>query len=43
MAPMNKQEPEIEQRFAARLLEVLIRAGLILAMVWLCLEVFAPS
>lgn len=42
MEPLNQHEPELEQRFAARLLDVLIRAGLILAMAWLCLEVFAP-
>jgi len=35
-------EPDPEQRDAAGLLEVLIRAGLVLALVLLCLRVFAP-
>lgn len=35
-------DPELEQRVAARLLDVLIRAGLILAMVTLCFQVFSP-
>lgn len=35
-------DPELEQRLAARLMDVLIRAGLILAMVWLCYRVFSP-
>ncbi len=35
-------ELELEQRLAARLMDVLIRAGLILAMVWLCYRVFSP-
>jgi len=39
---VNRLEPEAEQHFASRLLDVLIRAGLILAMALLCLEVFAP-
>ena len=33
---------ELEQRLASRLLEVLIRAGLILALVLLCYRVFSP-
>lgn len=33
---------ELEQRLASRLMEVLIRAGLILVMVWLCYRVFSP-
>lgn len=33
---------ELEQRLAARLMDVLIRAGLILVMVWLCYRVFSP-
>jgi predicted PurR-regulated permease PerM len=35
-------DPELEQRWKAALLEVLIRAGLIGAMVVLCYQVFAP-
>ena len=35
-------DPEVEQRWKAALLETLIRAGLIGAMVVLCYQVFAP-
>lgn len=42
MTPPSKYDPEMEERIAARLLDVLIRAGLILAMVLLCYRVFAP-
>jgi predicted PurR-regulated permease PerM len=35
-------DPEFEQRIAARLLDVLIRAGLILVIVMLCFQVFSP-
>ncbi|MBL8350082.1 MAG: AI-2E family transporter [Burkholderiaceae bacterium] len=42
MDPLNRPEPAAEPAFESRLLEVLIRAGLILALAWLCLEVFAP-
>jgi predicted PurR-regulated permease PerM len=35
-------DPELEQRLASRLLEVLIRAGLVLAMALLCFQVFSP-
>lgn len=38
----SQLEPELEQRLASPLLEVLIRAGLILAMVLLCYRVFSP-
>lgn len=38
----SKYDPELEERVAARLLDVLIRAGLILAMVLLCYRVFSP-
>lgn len=38
----SQLEPELEQRLASALLEVLIRAGLILAMVLLCYRVFSP-
>ena len=37
-----KPDHEMEERIAARLLDVLIRAGLILAMVLLCYRVFSP-
>src|SRR5215471_6657986 len=33
---------ELEQRLASRLMDVLIRAGLVLALVMLCYRVFAP-
>src|SRR5215813_11016243 len=42
MNALTPPEPDREQRDAAGLLEVLIRAGLILALVLLCLQVFAP-
>jgi predicted PurR-regulated permease PerM len=35
-------EDRLEQRFAGRLLDVLIRAGLIVVLVLLCYQVFAP-
>ena len=35
-------DQELEQRLASRLLDVLIRAGLILALAMLCYQVFAP-
>ena len=38
----NRFDPEFEQRLSAVLLDVLIRAGLILAVVMLCFQVFAP-
>src|SRR5262245_56182239 len=38
----SKPDHEMEERAAARLLDVLIRAGLILALVLLCYRVFAP-
>ena len=38
----SQLEPELEQRLASALLEVLIRAGLILTMVLLCYRVFSP-
>jgi predicted PurR-regulated permease PerM len=38
----DKPDTEFEQRIASRLLDVLIRAGLILAMAALCYQVFAP-
>ena len=39
---MNPTDPEFEERIASRFLDVLIRAGLILAMVMLCYQVFSP-
>jgi predicted PurR-regulated permease PerM len=36
------ENPELEKRLASRLLDVLIRAGLIVAVVILCYRVFAP-
>ena len=36
----DRFDPEFEQRLAALLLDVLIRAGLILAVVMLCFQVF---
>jgi predicted PurR-regulated permease PerM len=42
MTPPDMPEHELEKRFAARLLDVLIRAGLVLAVAILCYRVFAP-
>ena len=42
MSTHDNLDPEFEDRLAARLLDVLIRAGLILAMVALCFQVFSP-
>jgi predicted PurR-regulated permease PerM len=39
---MNPADPEFEDRIASRFLDVLIRAGVILAMVALCYQVFSP-
>ena len=38
----NQPDKELEDRLAARLLDVLIRAGLIVAMVMLCYQIFSP-
>lgn len=38
----SQPDDEFEQRVASRLLDVLIRAGLILAMAMLCYQVFSP-
>ena len=38
----NKSDQELEDRLASRFLDVLIRAGLILAMVMLCFQIFSP-
>ena len=42
MSTQHDYDPELEDRMASRLMEVLIRAGLILAMVLLCFRVFSP-
>jgi predicted PurR-regulated permease PerM len=41
-APFSTADPEFERRLARRLLEVLIRATLLLAMALLCYRVLAP-
>ena len=38
----NRPDPELERRISARLLDVLIRAGIVLALVLLCYQVFFP-
>ena len=42
MSPPATPDPELEKRLASRLLDVLIRAGVIVAVVILCYRVFAP-
>ncbi len=42
MSTQYDYDPELEDRLASRLMDVLIRAGLILAMVLLCFQVFSP-
>jgi predicted PurR-regulated permease PerM len=42
MSIPSQPDQDLEQRLASRLLDVFIRAGLILAMVILCYQVFAP-
>ena len=42
MSTHDNLDPEFEDRLAARLLDVLIRAALILALVALCFRVFSP-
>src|SRR5262245_48590219 len=42
MTPPASPDPELEKRLASRLLDVLIRAGLIVAAVILCYRVFEP-
>src|SRR6476619_2762017 len=42
MSSRDRLDSEIEQRATSGLLDVLIRAGLILALVVLCYQVFAP-
>ena len=39
---MNVSDSELERRIASRLLDVLIRAALILALVFLCYRIFSP-
>ena len=38
----SASDQELEQRLASRLMDVLIRASLILVMVWLCYRIFSP-
>ena len=38
----NKPDPDLEMRLSRRLLDVLIRAGLVFAMVVLCYRIFSP-
>ena len=42
MASLDTLDRELEQRLSSRLMDVLIRAGLVLAVVLLCYRVFAP-
>ena len=42
MSTQRDYDPELEERMASRLMDVLIRAGLILVMVLLCFRVFSP-
>lgn len=42
MSAQPNHDPALEDRIASRLMDVLIRAGLILALVMLCFRVFAP-
>src|SRR6187401_3447222 len=42
MSVPSQPDPDLEKRLSSRLLDVLIRAGLILAMVVLCYQIFAP-
>lgn len=42
MTTPDKSDQELENRLASRFLDVLIRAGLILAMVMLCFQIFSP-
>jgi predicted PurR-regulated permease PerM len=42
MSTQPIHDPELEQRVTSRLMDVLIRGGLILAMVLLCFQVFSP-
>ncbi len=42
MSTLHDPDPEFERRLAALLLDVLIRAGLLLALAVLCFQVFSP-
>ena len=42
MLSKEQFDKALEERLAGRLMDVLIRAGLILAMVFLCYKVFSP-
>ena len=43
MNSYSKPDPELEQRFASPFLDVLIRAGLMLALAMLCYRIFRRS
>ena len=38
----SKLDDDLDRRISERLLDVLIHAGLILVLVWLCYQVFSP-
>ncbi len=42
MNALNKPDPELERRLSGRLLDVLIRAGLVFALAALCYRIFSP-
>ena len=42
MNAISKTDPELERRLSGRLMDVLIRAGLVFAMVVLCYRIFSP-
>ena len=42
MSTLHDPDPELERRLADRLLDVLIRAGVLLALAVLCFQVFSP-
>ena len=42
MSILRDPDPEVERRASARLLDVLIRAGLVLVLALICFQVFSP-
>jgi predicted PurR-regulated permease PerM len=42
MTVANAADPDLEKRISGRLLDVLIRFGLIVTLVVLCFKIFAP-
>ena len=42
MSTLHEPDPEFDRRLAALLLDVLIRAGLLLALAMLCFQIFSP-